>query len=159
MNPRGSRILVAIRVATTPDDAFDLFTQEIGLWWQPNPLFAFTRGAPGSLSFEPGIGGRFIETASDGRVFEIGRIVEWVRGERLAFTWRQASFQANQETAVAVRFEAVGDETRVTVEHSGWDSVPQEHVARHTFPDAIFLKRHGEWWQTLLARFKRQVSA
>jgi hypothetical protein len=30
-------------------------------------------------------------------------------------------------------------ETRVTVEHRGWDSVPQEHVARHGFPDAVFL--------------------
>ena len=34
-------------------------------------------------------------------------------------------------THVEVRFEAVGEETRVTVEHAGWDSVPAAHVARH----------------------------
>jgi hypothetical protein len=75
----------------------------------------------------------------------------WEPGARLAFTWRQASFRAEQTTFVDVRFEAVGAQTRVTVEHVGWDAIPPEHVARHGFPDAIFLQRHGEWWRTLLA--------
>jgi hypothetical protein len=39
----------------------------------------------------------------------------------------------------------------VTVEHRGWDSVPAAHVARHGFPDAVFLRRHAEWWQGLLS--------
>jgi hypothetical protein len=51
---------------------------------------------------------------------------------------------------VEVWFEPVGNETRVTVEHRGWETIPHEHLARHTFPDAIFLQRHGEWWQSLL---------
>jgi len=29
--------------------------------------------------------------------------------------------------------------------------VLEAHVARHTFPDGLFLGRHGEWWQGLLA--------
>ncbi|HKA49646.1 MAG TPA: SRPBCC domain-containing protein, partial [Candidatus Dormibacteraeota bacterium] len=65
-------------------------------------------------------------------------------------SWRQASFAPGQETEVHVRFEAAGDETRVTVEHLGWDTVPAEHVARHGFPEAIFLRRHAEWWRSLL---------
>jgi hypothetical protein len=52
-------------------------------------------------------------------------------GARLAFTWRQASFAPDQVTRVEVRFDPVGDETRVTVEHIGWDTMPQDHVARH----------------------------
>jgi hypothetical protein len=44
----------------------------------------------------------------------------------------------------------LGEETRVTVEHRGWDTVPAAHVARHGFPTAVFLRRHGEWWQGLL---------
>jgi hypothetical protein len=36
-------------------------------------------------------------------------------------------------THVEVLFEPVGEETRITVTHTGWDSVPQDHVARHTF--------------------------
>ena len=73
------------------------------------------------------------------------------------FGWRQATFAPSQDTEVEVRFEPVGEETRVTVEHTGWDSVPAAHVARHGFPDALFLTRHGEWWQTLLASYKDGV--
>ncbi|NYH14365.1 SRPBCC domain-containing protein [Paraburkholderia bryophila] len=86
-----------------------------------------------------------------------GRVTVWEPGERLAFGWRQASFSAAQHTHVEVRFEAVGDETRVTVEHRGWDTVPQDHVARHHFPDRVFLLRHGEWWQVLLAALRAEV--
>ena len=66
------------------------------------------------------------------------------------FGWRQATFNPDQNTEVEVSFEAIGEETRVTVEHRGWDSVPAAHVARHAFPNAAFLQRHGEWWRALL---------
>ena len=148
-----SRIFVSLRVAATPERAFEAFTREIGQWWRPNGLFRFTPGDPGTLTFEPGPGGRLTETQSDGHRFEIGRIKVWRPPARLVFSWRQASFAPSQETEVHVGFEPVGEETRVTVEHLGWDTVPAEHVARHGFPDAIFLRRHAEWWQTLLHSF------
>jgi len=153
----GSRIIVALRVPATPEEAFDYFTRDISQWWQPNGLFNFTPRSPGVVSFEGGEGGRFIETLPNGKVWEIGRILVWQRGVRLAFGWRQATFTKDQNTEVEVRFEAVGEETRVTVEHRGWDSVPQEHVARHHFPDMIFMRRHGEWWQALLAHLKERL--
>ena len=153
-----SRVLVSLRVAATPERAFEAFTSEIGTWWKPNDLFRFTPGSPGRLAFELGVGGRFTATLANGKVFEIGRITAWEPGRRLAFTWRQASFAPDQVTAVEVRFEPVGAETRVTVEHRGWDSVPQEHVARHGFPDRVFLQRHGEWWQDLLRGYQARVS-
>jgi uncharacterized protein YndB with AHSA1/START domain len=149
-----SRVVVALRVKATPARAFEVFTTEIALWWRPNPLFQFTPRSPGVLAFEPGEGGRFIETLPNGKVFEIGRIRAWEPPSRLVFGWRQAAFAPGQDTEVEVRFEPVGEETRVTVEHLGWDSVPQEHVARHHFPDQLFLLRHGEWWQALLASMK-----
>ncbi|MBU6298656.1 MAG: SRPBCC family protein [Alphaproteobacteria bacterium] len=150
-----SRILVSLRVRATPQRAFDVFVGEIDRWWEPNDLFRFTPRGPGTLAFEPNLGGRLTETQADGNVFEIGRIVVWEPGAHLAFTWRQASFAPDQITRVDVRFEPVGEETRVTVEHTGWDTVPQDHVARHHFPDDVFLQRHGEWWQKLLARLTR----
>lgn len=156
-----SRVQVSLRVVASPQRAFDVFTREIGAWWRPNQLFQFTQQGAGVLSFEPagqaGGQGRLIETQADGSVFEIGRITVWEPGERLAFGWHQASFTDAQHTHVEVRFEAVGDETRVTVEHRGWDTVPQEHVARHHFPDRVFLLRHGEWWQALLASLRTAV--
>ena len=152
-----SKIIVALRVPATPARAFQAFTEEIGLWWRASPMFPFTPRSPGTMAFEPGEGGRLIETLANGKVFEIGLIRVWSPGERLVFGWRQATFAPDQDTEVEVRFEAVGEETRVTVEHRGWDSVPQEHVARHRFPNPIFLRRHGEWWQALVGSLKQVV--
>lgn len=153
-----SRVIVSLRVKASPTRAFDVFTREIGLWWKPNDLFRFTPRSPGTLSFEPGPEGRLIETLPNGKIFEIGRILAWEPGARLAFTWRQATFRPDQGTQVEVLFEPVGEETRVTVTHLGWDSVPADHVARHGFPDAVFLRRHGEWWQVLLAGLKGRLT-
>lgn len=143
-----SRILVALRIAAAPEAVFDAFTGDIALWWRPNALFSFTPRSPGVMAFQDG---RLVERLPSGKVFEVGEVRVWERGARLVFGWRQASFAADMDTEVEVRFEAVEDgQTRVTVEHRGWDDVPASHVARHGFPDALFLRRHGEWWRALL---------
>jgi uncharacterized protein YndB with AHSA1/START domain len=145
-----SRVVVALRVKATPAHAFSVFTRDIALWWRDNPLFAFTPRSPGVLAFEPGEDGRLIEMLPGGKIFEVGRIRIWAPPDRLVFGWRQATFQPGQETEVEVRFEAAGEETRVTVSHTGWDSVPADAVARHGFPAVVYLQRHAEWWQALL---------
>ena len=148
-----SKVLVALRIKAAPLRVFEVFTADIGAWWKPNALFSFTPRSPGVLAFERAgeEAARLVERLPSGKVFEIGPVRVWSPGERLVFGWRQASFAPDMDTEVEVRFEPVGDETRVTVEHRGWDSVPQPHVARHTFPDGLFLRRHGEWWRDLLA--------
>ena len=153
-----SRVLVAFRVPATPAEAFDVFTREIGLWWQPNLLFQITPRGDGTLRFEPGASGRLITELPNGKIFEIGRISVWEPGARLVFAWRQATFSPEMTTEVEVRFEAVGDETRVSIEHRGWDTIPQAHVARHNFPEAETLKRAGEWWRASLDRLKLRLT-
>ncbi|MBX3428848.1 MAG: SRPBCC domain-containing protein [Hyphomonadaceae bacterium] len=152
-----SAVIVSLRVNATPQEAFDAFTQEIGLWWRPNGLFQITPRGDGVLRFESGEGGRLLTDLSNGKSFEIGRITTWRPGERLSFTWRQGTFAPEQATQVEVRFEAVGDETRVTVEHRGWDAIPEEHAARHGFPLAAFQMRLGEHWRGLLASLRAQI--
>ena len=116
-----SRVLVALRVKCTRERAFQAFTGEIAAWWRPSSFFGFTRQDTRGLRFEPGVGGRFLMTSSDGSDFEIGRIERWEPPNELVFSWRQQSFSPEQSTTVRVRFEpaeaAVGVETRVTVEH------------------------------------------
>jgi uncharacterized protein YndB with AHSA1/START domain len=141
-----SKVFVALRVKATPERAFAVFVDEIGAWWRPSPLFE-TTPRPGRLSFEPGEGGRLIETRAGGKVFEIGRILAWEPPARLVFSWRQASFPPDLATEVEIRFEAVGEETRVSVEHRGFDRVPADSAARHRFPDAVLLARLAEFWQ------------
>ena len=140
-----SAVIVSLRVPASPEEAFDLFTGEIGAWWQPGALFQLTPRGDGTLSFEGEA--RLITTLASGKVFEIGRVTAWERGRRLAFSWRQATFTPDQVTSVEVTFEALGEETRVTVTHRGWDSIPQDHVARHGFPLAATQMRLAEYWR------------
>lgn len=148
-----SRILVALRVAAIPERAFEVFTRDIALWWRPNPMFAFTPRSPGVLTFEPpteAAAGQLVERLANGKLFVIGEVKTWDPGRRLVFGWRQATFAPGQETQVCVTFEPVGNETRVTVEHTGWDTVPTEHAARHGMALGVFQMRHAEWWRVLL---------
>jgi uncharacterized protein YndB with AHSA1/START domain len=148
-----SKVFVALRVKAPPERAFAAFVGEIGAWWRPNGLFQTTPRAPGLLAFEPGEGGRLTETLENGKVFEIGRIRAWEPPSRLVFSWRQANFPLDLHTEVEVLFEAVGEETRVSVEHRGFDQVP-EGAARHGFPDQALLMRLAEWWRMLLTSYR-----
>lgn len=150
-----SAVIVSLRVKATPREAFDVFTQEIAAWWRPSGLFELTPRGDGVLRFENEE--RLVTTLANGKEFEIGRVTAWRPGEALAFTWRQATFTPEQITQVEVRFEPAGDETRVTVEHRGWDAIPQEHVARHGFPLAATQMRLAEHWRALLTSLSAQL--
>lgn len=144
-------VIVAIRVAASPATVFTAFTRDIDTWWRSHPLFQLSRRGDGALRFDPaGPDGCLVTRLDDGKEWEIGRIRHWHPGERLAFSWRLPSFAPGQTTEVDIRFEAIGNETRVTVEHRGWDSIPQKHAARHGFELMLFQRRLGEHWRGLL---------
>lgn len=161
----GSRVLVALRVPATPTRAFAAFTGEIGQWWRPNGLFQFTPGrADGMLTFEPGPDGRLVENYPDGDAFVVGHVRVWEPPHHLVLSWRQTEFAPGEETELHVRFEAVepaagnAAETRVVVEHYGWDRIPPEHAARHGLPLGTIQLRFAEWWQEHLAALADSAS-
>jgi uncharacterized protein YndB with AHSA1/START domain len=150
-----SKVFLALRVPADPMRSFEVFTQEIGSWWQPSGLFKVSAKGDGRLAFEPGVGGRLFTTFEDGSTFDIGRISVWEPGKRLVFAWRQASFSAEQSTEVEVHFEAVGaEETRVSIEHRAWDTIPQRHAARHGFAEEATLRHAANWWRGSLHALK-----
>ena len=155
-----SKVYVALRVRATPERAFQAFTEEIGAWWRPSDLFQ-TTPRPGRLSFEApdtdGHDGRLIETREGGKVFEIGKVTAWDPPRQLAFSWRQANFPLDLHTEVEVKFEAVGEETRVSVEHRGFERAPAG-AARHGFPDQVLLMRLADFWRAQLAAIGETVA-
>ncbi len=137
---------VSVLVAVNPMTAFEVFTEEVDVWWKRGPAYRFGKGLSGVLRFEPGVGGRLVEEFDDGRSWEVGHVRAWEPGERLVFEFRIPNFGPDQFTEVEVRFEPEGDETRVTLQHRGWECVPPGHPARHGLADLEFAHMRGEWW-------------
>jgi len=57
----------------------------------------------------------------------------------------------------AVSFEAVGEQTWVSIEHRAWGSIPQRHAARHGFPEHVTLQRAADWWRESLEGLRARL--
>ena len=125
----------------------------------PTPCSGSPTAPGGRLAFEPEPPERLVEIGADGERFEIGAVLVWDPPHRVVFGWRQATFTPGQDTEVSVRFDLVDTGTLVTVEHFGWDAVPQEHAARHGFPLGAFQHRNAEWWQVLLRSLRSHITS
>jgi uncharacterized protein YndB with AHSA1/START domain len=134
----------SIRVERPPEISFKVFCEEIGAWWPGGFGGKDTR-----LSMETRVGGRFIETRTDGTEYEIGRLTAYQPPKVVAFTWRAPSWDV--ETQVEVRFIAEGGSaTRIELEHSGWENgtKPRE-----------FHKNYSSGWETILGHYERHFGA
>jgi hypothetical protein len=145
-------VRVTTVVAVGPAAAFEVFTAEVDAWWRRGPMYRFRADRSGTMRFEPGVGGRLLEVydAEAGDAYEVGRVLVWEPASRLVFTWRGVAFAPGQRTEVEVRFEAVEHGTRVTLEHRGWDCLPEGHPARHGLAGPAFTRMIGQWWAGLL---------
>lgn len=115
----------SVEVPLDTGRAFELFTAVINRWWKRGTYYWNDRTRAVGLRFEPRVGGRFIEIYDEatGEGFEIGRVLAWEPGRRLAYTWRQTDWGPEEKTQVEVRFEPIPTGTRVTITHSGWETV------------------------------------
>jgi uncharacterized protein YndB with AHSA1/START domain len=151
---RANGIVVATVVAADPAMAFEIFTAEVDAWWKRGPRFRPSIGGQGVLQFEPGVGGRLLETYADGSTFVFGRVKVWEPGRRLVFELIGRDFGPGEATEVEVRFEAEGEETRVTIEHRGWERFPDDHPARHGLAGPAFDGIMSAWWADLLVSLR-----
>lgn len=101
----------AVEVAVDPLTAFTIFTEEIDLWWVRGPINFWDAGRAVAQRIEPGVGGRLLEVYDDasGDALELGRITVWEPGARLVYR------SSVDDTEVEIRFEPIGDRTRVRV--------------------------------------------
>jgi uncharacterized protein YndB with AHSA1/START domain len=161
--PAGDQAKVSISLAIAPAQAFEIFTQEINLWWRRGPRFRNAHGDQGLICLEPRIGGRVFESfGSDAGevVIEMGRIKVWDPPHRLLFDWRAINFAPAEKTEVEVLFEATASGTRVTVIHRGWSKLRLDHPVRHGLDGPAFSRMIGLWWgDQMRALFERVRSA
>lgn len=155
---RRSKIVATTIVAADPASAFQIFTTEVDAWWKQGPRFRPSVRGAGVLRFEPGVGGRLLETYDDGSSFVFGLIKVWEPGERLVFESYSRNFRPGESTEVEVRFEAAGENTQVTIENRGWDRFPADHPVRHGVGEPAFSDVMSVWWADLLVSIKNHIA-
>lgn len=148
---------VTTYVEVSPLDAFEVFTEEVDLWWRRGPRFR-GGGQDSELVFEQDSQGRrLMERGQDG-AFEIGRVQVWEPGKRLVLDYRLRNFAPGERTTVEVRFEPFASGTRVVLEHRGWESIRAGHPARHGMSGEALSSMIGMHWGDLAIAFRQHLS-
>ena len=128
-----------IVVDTDPDTAFAVFTVQIGRWWPIEDHSVFGAGA--TVAFT---GDQIVERAPDGTTAVWGTVTRWEPGEAVGFTWHPGR-SADQPSQVEVRFTPIGAQTRVVLEHSGWQVYANPAAAR---------AEYEQGWPVVLDRYR-----
>lgn len=110
------------------DEAFEVFTAEIGAWW-PLPSHGLFGNDSTNVAFR---NGKLIEQSVDGSEAIWGEVLAWEPAVRFVMSWHPGG-DGTQASEVEVAFEPDGAGTRVVIEHRGWE----------TFGDAAAARRLG----------------
>jgi uncharacterized protein YndB with AHSA1/START domain len=158
--PAGDAATVTVFVAVAVEEAFDVFTNEIDQWWRHGPKFRNAAMSPGRLVIVGGAGGRLYESferKSGPRTVEVGRVLAWDPPHHFSMEWRVANFAPHEKTLVEVSFRPSGEGTLVTVRHSGWSTIRDDHPARHGKVGADLSRMIGLWWGDLMSALREHV--
>jgi uncharacterized protein YndB with AHSA1/START domain len=138
-------------VDAAPADAFQLFVDEIGFWWRRGTPYWNDPDRGLYVRIEPGVGGRFLEVydADTGAGFEAGRVTVWEPGQRLGLSWTQVGWPDGVTTDVEVTFEPVATGTRVRLEQTGFERIPDA---------AGSLDGYDAGWKELLGWYGERVN-
>jgi len=112
-------------VNRTPEDAFAIFTDEIGAWW-PLPTHGLFGQRSSGVLFRDG---QLIEQSVDGAEIVWGEVVAWTPPERLVIAWHPGA-DAGESTEVTVSFEPHDAGTQVVIEHHGWERFGDSAASR-----------------------------
>jgi uncharacterized protein YndB with AHSA1/START domain len=118
---QGLNVQESITVNRPVEHAFRLFTDGISEWWPlKGTQFSYGGERADKIFLEAKPGGRFYERFSDGEEFEVGRVTACEPPNRIVFTWKDPNWKV--PTEVEVRFSPAGSDTRVDVEHRGFEA-------------------------------------
>ena len=142
-------VLRSITIECSPEHAFSVFTERTGEWW-PLERYSVYESEAAGVVFEPGAGGRIVERSNAGEESVWGEILVWEPGRRLVYTWHPGHEPGEPSTEVELRFLAVGDATRVELEHRGWETLAKPEQTRSGY---------DQGWPGVLALFAAAAAA
>ena len=151
MRSCGPAATAEVLVDARPEQAFAIFTDEIGLWWRGDTPYWNDPERGLAIRIEPGVGGRFLEVydLDDGTGFEVGRVTAWEPGERLGVTWTQVGWPDGVSTDIEVTFEPADGGTRVRLEQTGFERVPDAEE---------YLPGYDAGWKEVLGWYAERVN-
>ena len=109
---------LTVVVACPPARAFALWATETSRWWPASHTVTGESGS--SVVFEPRVGGRIFERTPAGVEVDWGIVTAWEPPRRLAYSWHIRADRADA-TDVQIIFAEEGGDTRVEIEHRGWE--------------------------------------
>ncbi|HEY5890980.1 MAG TPA: SRPBCC domain-containing protein [Acidimicrobiia bacterium] len=116
-------IVVEFEVACSPDHTFEMWTERAAMWWPRS--HSMSQDAAMEVSFEPHVGGRVFERATDGSEFEWGEVTVWEPPERIGYLWH-LFFDRSQATDIQVTFSPTGTGTTVQLRQTGFERLPSD---------------------------------
>jgi hypothetical protein len=134
MQTAGTAVTSSVEVQAGAEEAFRVFTEEIGSWW--NPEHHILEGKLAEMVFEPRVGGHVYDRAVDGRECRWATVLAYEPPERFVISWNinlqwKLEEDPSRASEVEVRFIPGGpDRTRIELEHRN-------------------LERHGEGWERM----------
>jgi len=137
-----------VLVKCDPEQAFRVFTREIGSWW-PLQRYSIGEDKVTEVVFEEQAGGRIFERHSDGGEGEWGRVLEWEPPRRFVMSWYPGNEPADA-TELEVRFAPEGEGTRVDLDHRGWERFAEQAAERRSGYDS--------GWNEVLGYYERALN-
>ena len=111
-------------VACDLEEAFRVFTEEIGSWW-PSHTHAVHAGSVRKVVFEQHADGELYEIAESGEKAHWAQVLAWEPPRCLVLAWH-VNPETPAPTEIEVRFVREGADTRVELEHRGWERLGEE---------------------------------
>jgi uncharacterized protein YndB with AHSA1/START domain len=122
----GTSVRATVVVDAPIERAFSVFTQGMGTWWPST--HHILQGELAEMVFEPRVGGKIYDRATDGSETRWARVLAYDPPNRVVFSWdisNQFQIEPDPEktSQVEVTFTADGPgRTNVVLEHSRLDA-------------------------------------
>lgn len=131
--------IAAIRKSVTVrrplEEAFALFTDGIATWW-PLATHSIYGERAKTAVFEGRLGGRVYEIADDGEEGVWGSVSVWEPPHRIVYSWHPGRGEGTAQE-VEIEFVSDGNDTRVEMEHRGWERAPEKRAGYDTGWDFV----------------------
>ena len=136
-----------VMIPKPPETLFEQFTTELSAWW-PRARDHLGESKMQAMNIEKEEGGRVYERLKDGSTLRWGTVEIWEPPRRLRLSFHP-EVEESEGQVVDVVFEERGDETRVTLTHSGWKTLgPEAPASRDDLETG---------WEPVLGRLASEV--